>query len=385
MLTNALIKYKKKLMWAAVIFVAAVILFMVKLSSVSVEARKVSQGEVIAEVMGTGTLEARYQAVVSAKIQGRISELLVDQNDRVTEKQLLARLDDSELGREVGIADATLRASQAGVDRLRAEEERAKAVMDQAQRDNDRYSLLVASKSVSQETLEKNREKLAIAEAELSKSKAAVVEGDRQVATSEERLRFEEARLADTRIFSPVDGLVVRRDRELGDIVVPGASIFQLIATKEMWISAWVDESAMAGLALGHPARIVFRSEPSQKYKGRVARLGREVDRETREFKVDVQVDELPSNWAVGQRAEVYIETGRKSGVIGLPVRSIVWKQDKPGVYVVLGGKALWRDVTIGLRGQDRVEAVNGVSENDIVIVGGDFSQLADGRRVSVR
>ncbi len=385
MLANMLIKYRKSLVWAAVLCVAAVVLFMVKLSSVSVEARKVAQGEVVAEVMGTGTLEARYQALVSAKIQGRISELLVDQNDRVTEKQLLARLDDAELRREVGIADATLRGSQAGVERLRAEEERAKVVLDQAQRDYDRYSLLVASKSASQETLEKNREKLAIAEAELSRAKAAGVEGDRQVATAEERLRFEEARLEDTKIFSPFDGLVVRRDREFGDIVVPGASIFQLIAVKEMWISAWVDESAMAGLAVGQPARIAFRSEPSREFKGRVARLGREVDRETREFKLDVQVDELPPNWAVGQRAEVYIETGRKSGALGVPVRSIVWRQDKPGVYVVEGGRSMWREVVIGLRGRDKIELLKGISANDVVIVGGDFSQLADGSRVSVK
>jgi len=97
--------------------------------------------------------------------------------------------------------------------------------------------------------------------------------------------------------------LITRRDRDVGDIVVPGAPIFKLVSTKEMWVSAWVDETAMAGLAKGQPARVVFRSEPKKNYEGKVSRLGSEVDRETREFLVDVGVDTLPENWAVGQRA----------------------------------------------------------------------------------
>lgn len=58
----------------------------------------------------------------------------------------------------------------------------------------------------------------------------------------------------------------------------------------------------------GQKARVVFRSEPQKNYPGVVSRLGREMDRETREFLVDVRVEQLPVNWAVGQRAEVYIQ-----------------------------------------------------------------------------
>ena len=81
---------------------------------------------------------------------------------------------------------------------------------------------------------------------------------------------------------SPYDGLVTRRDRDPGGIVVPGASILQLVATNEIWVSAWVDETAMTGLKVDQPARVVFRSEPAKNYAGEVARLGRETDRETR-------------------------------------------------------------------------------------------------------
>ena len=142
---------------------------------------------------------------------------------------------------------------------------------------------------------------------------------------------YQKEHLAFTEMRSPYDGLVTRRDRDPGGVVVPGASILQLVATNEIWVSAWVDETAMAGLKPGQPARVVFRSEPGKSYAGEVARLGREADRETREFVVDVRVKELPENWTMGQRAEVFIETGRKSDVVVMPaaVRSVAREQSR--------------------------------------------------------
>ncbi len=188
--------------------------------------------------------------------------------------------------------------------------------------------------------------------------------------------------MADTHIVSPFDGLIVRRDREMGDIVVPGAAIFLLVSPSEMWISAWVDESAMAGLAPGQPARVVFRSEPKNRYKGSVVRVGREVDRETREFRVDVGVKVLPANWAVGQRAEVYIEEGKKKAVLYIPVRALLWRKSKAGVYVAAKGRVNWRPVSLGLRGVDRVEIKQGLSKGELVVTGPQPTKLKEGQKV---
>jgi HlyD family secretion protein len=373
---------RKWLPWMVAALVAVGVIYYFKFAPLTVTVRPVEKEEVVARVMGTGTLEARFQTTISPKIQGRIVELTADQNDRVEENRLLVRLDDAELRQEVYIAKATLDAAQATVDRLKADEARTKAVFEQARRDYDRYSGLAASQSVSKENIEKSREKLDVANAEVAKGAAATMEGERQFLTAEERLRYQEARLADTRILSPFDGLVVRRDREAGDVVVPGASIFRLISLKEMWIAAWVDESAMSGLAVGHPAKVVFRSLPAREFPGCTARMGREVDRETREFRVDVMVNVLPENWAVGQRAEVYIETGRKPGVPAIPVRALVWRESKPGVYVVRDGYAVWREIGIGLRGVDKVEVTSGLAPNELFVTAPDPSTPLDGRRV---
>lgn len=360
----------------------AIIGFKMKFAPIPVSTQPVSIGQVVAEVMGTGTLEAHYQSTVSSKIQGLIVELLVDQNDWVESGQLLARLDDSDLSREVSTQEAVSRADEAAVERVKADAARSQAIYDQGRRDYERYAGLLVSKSISQEVMDKNTQNLAVAEADVARAAAAIREADRQVLAAKERLHFQQARLADTRIFSPFSGLIVRRDRDIGDIVVPGASIFRLLSTREMWISAWVDETSMAELTPGQPARALFRSEPKQNYPGKVARIGREVDRETRQFRVDVGVDTLPHNWAVGQRAEVYIETGRKDDVINVPLQAIVWRKGKSGVYLADKGKAKWRDVSLGLRGIDKVEITQGLSKDELIITGPNPSELTDGQRV---
>lgn len=360
----------------------AIIGFKMKFAPIPVSTQPVSIGQVVAEVMGTGTLEAHYQSTVSSKIQGLIVELLVDQNDWVESGQLLARLDDSDLSREVSTQEAVSRADEAAVERVKADAARSQAIYDQGRRDYERYAGLLVSKSISQEVMDKNTQNLAVAEADVARAAAAIREADRQVLAAKERLHFQQARLADTRIFSPFSGLIVRRDRDIGDIVVPGASIFRLLSTREMWISAWVDETSMAELTPGQPARALFRSEPKQNYPGKVVRIGREVDRETRQFRVDVGVDTLPHNWAVGQRAEVYIETGRKDDVINVPLQAIVWRKGKSGVYLADNGKAKWKDVSLGLRGIDKVEITQGLSKDELIITGPNPSELTDGQRV---
>jgi RND family efflux transporter MFP subunit len=182
---------------------------------------------------------------------------------------------------------------------------------------------------------------------------------------------------------NPYDGLVTRRDRDSGGVMVPGSSLLQLISTNELWISAWVDETAGARLATGQAARVIFRSEPAREYQGEVARLGRETDRETREFVVDVRVKELPANWTVGQRAEVYLQTGRKPSVLLLPKEFLVWRAGKPGVFVATTGKASWKEIKTGLENVGSVEVLDGLTEGQAVVRPADSrGLLRDGQRV---
>lgn len=346
----------------------------------------VSHGEIIAEVMGTGTLEARVKTTVSPRIQERLAEVLVDQGDHVKAGQLLARLDDAEAKQQVAIAASSLEAARKTLERVRADLARSEAVLTQARLSHTRLMNLAATQAVSQSDADKAAEALAVAEADMRRSQATISEAEAQTVVAGNNLLFRREQLAFTEIKAPYDGLIIRRDRDPGDIVVPGASLMQVISCQELWISAWVDETAMPALAPDQPARIVFRSEPGRGYPGKVARIGREADRETREFLVDVRVSELPQNWAVGQRAEVFIETGRHADALLLPADFLMWKDGRAGVFVHSGGKARWRAVTPGMRGRGLLAITQGLKAGDqaLKLSPAEKKPLSNGQRVKL-
>jgi HlyD family secretion protein len=378
---------RKMLPWLVVAAVVAFAVYRLKFSPVPVTAYSICMGEVRGEVMGTGTLEARVKTTISPRIQERLAEVLVDQGDNVRSGQLIARLDDAETKQQVAIAEATLAAARATVERVKSDEARAQAVLKQTQLDYRRSTELLANKIAAQADFDRATESLHVAEADLKRSQTAIVEAESQVLTAEKNLLYQKEHLGFTEMRSPYDGLVTRRDRDAGGVVVPGASVLQVVATNEIWVSAWVDETAMAGLRVGQPAGVVFRSEPAKRYAGEVARLGREADRETREFVVDVRVKELPENWTIGQRAEVVIETARKSGVVAMPSAFVRWRENKAGVFFNDRGRARWRGVTLGLRGMQMVEVAQGLSVGEEIIrpVEGQKEGLNDGQRVSTK
>ena len=351
---------------------------------VVVTTHTVATGTITAEVMGTGTLEARTSAIVGPKIGGLIVNIAADQGDRVKAGAQLFQLEDSDFRQQVKMAESEVAAATATLDRLGASRRRAEAVLAQARTNHKRVDELISSQAVSQQDLDKAFEALSIAEAELSTAGAAIIEGQKRLDAAEQALEYQRARLRDTTIEAPFDALVVRRDRDAGDVVTAGSSVLQLASTDQMWITAWVDETELARLAEGQAARVVFRSEPGVAYEGVVARVGREADRETREIVADVLVEKLPASWAVGQRAEAYIQVARKDAVTTIPAGLVLLREGATGVMVDDDGKAKWREITVGLRGRESVEVTGGLSPGDVVVspAGASSGPLRDGRRI---
>ena len=368
----------------AVVAVAASAVYKFKFAPKPMVAYTVERGEIAAEVMGTGTLEARIKTTISARIQERLVEVLADQGDSIKAGQLLARLDDAESKQQVAIAVATLEAARQTKTRVGADLARAEAVLVQARVQQARMAGLLPTHAVSELEAETATEALRVAEADLKRSNAAILEAEGQIIVAEKSLLFREEQLAFTEIHSPYDGLIIRRDRDVGDVLVPGASLMELISLDELWVSAWVDETAMRELAADQPARLVFRSEPDSSYAGKVARLGREMDRETREFLVEVLASELPKNWTIGQRAEVFIETDRQADALLLPRAFLVWQAEQPGVFVHMDGRARWRGVTPGLQGRENIAITEGLEAGEQILrlPDGQKGTVADGQRV---
>jgi HlyD family secretion protein len=365
------------------LIIALVIVYRFHFAPLAVESIDVKTGPITEEVMGTGTLEARVHATISPKISGRIAEVLVDQGDKVTKGQTLLTLDDADFRQQVDMAKAELAAANASVEKADSQIKSSQAIVKEANSIFSRRSPLVSSGAVSVDAFEKAQQQMDVAHAELNQSQSSRIEAEKMAAKAEASLKYYQERLADTVIRSPFDGLIIRRYRDPGDIAVPGSMVLDMISLDELWISAWVDETTLDKLQVGQTSKIVFRSNPKIELPGKVARIAPQADSETREVLVDVAIDQMPKIWAVGQRAEVYIETSHKENAIVIPQRLIVWRQGRAGVYVIENEKAHWQSIVPGIEGKENVEAAKGLQPGQVVLIPGS-NLPRDGRAVKV-
>ena len=368
---------------AAIVLVAAAIYFAV-LRPTDVRSHSVARETVVVEALGTGSVESRRAASISFEVTGRVATIRVDQGDHVEKGQVLAAIDGRTFRAEIALAEQDVELARSTSRRLEADITRAEAVLEGANDGLERIRSLVARGVASQEDLDVAEERMKIAVAELSRAQAAERESQQAIAATARRLDRARAEFDRTIVRSPFDGVVIHREREVGDVTVPGAAVLRLAATDTVWASVWVDETYLGSLSVGLPARIVLRSEPERTLSGSVSRIGREVDRETRELLVDVAFDTAPETLVFGQRVDLWIELGRASAAISIPAGFVAHVGEREGAFVSVGSRARFRPLEFGRRGRELVEVVRGLSEGDVVLDPsiGSGKALKDGQRV---
>lgn len=355
---------------------------------IPVELAQATSDDLEIELTGTGLLDAHVSAVISTKIAGRVSSIMFDQNDTIQAGDVICRLDDSDLLGQVEIGEASVAVANAAISRAQTDIARSNAVLDLTQRDAQRTREAFEQGAASVSELDTIIQQVKVSEAEVARSEAMLVEAQRELISAERTLDYYRAQLDETVITSPFSGIVVRRDRDPGDVLVPGSSIARLIDPNELWLSAWVDESAINSIEPQQEARIVFRSEPNREYPGQVVRVGLEVDPESREFLVDIALTDLPPRWAIGQRAEAYIKTHVLSDTVVVPGAFIFTREGHAGVFVLSDGRAQWRACELGERGREQVQIRSGIQAGETIIRGDDEDSsraLRSGKRVTER
>jgi HlyD family secretion protein len=372
--------------WLLFVLVLGLISYFTLFRAVQVKPYRVTRGEVVVEALGTGSVESRRTISVGFEVTGRVVDISVDQGERVHKGQVLAELDSKTFKAEMALAEQEVSLAQTSLSRFKADVKRAQAVFQGAEDALNRIRPLVKSGASSEEELDVASERYQVALAELASAQAGELVGQENILTAQRRLDRAKEELNRTVVYSPFDGIVLRREREVGDVAVPGAAVLKLAATDTVWASVWVDEIYLDMLSSGLLAKIVLRSEPTQTISGSVSRIGREVDRETRELLVDVVFDKLPEKLAFGQRVDLWIEVAKKSDALRIPSATVVWMDGREGVLVAKGSRAKFLPLQFGLRGRELIEVNEGLSEGDIVLAPslGQTKKLTDGQRISL-
>jgi HlyD family secretion protein len=355
------------------------------MAPVAVSVAKISRASLEPQVFGIGTIEARRAYAVGPTQAARVLRVLVDHGDVVRAGQLLAELDPVDLRDRLTGADlATARAEEA-VRVAEAQVREAQSRNEIALANAARYRDLALKHFVSKEAAEVRQNESNVTRAGLEAAQAALQAAHRDAARAARERDAVSKQLANLRLVSPVDGIVVSRSAEPGTTVVAGQAVVRLIDPASLWVQARIDQARAAGLALGQPAEIVLRSRQSSPLAGRVARIELESDAVTEERVVAVAFAEPMKELSVGELAEVTIRLPKLAETLTVPTAAVKRVDDRLGVWQQNGGSARFRPIRIGVQTLDgRTQVFDGLAAGDEVIVH-STAQLAEGMPVRVR
>jgi HlyD family secretion protein len=280
-------------------------------TSPSVTTVAVTRGEVVQAITPSGTVEAVTSVEVGTQVSGRVKELTADFNDIVRTGQILARLDPSLFETEVEQARANVLRSEAEVQCLRVALEDALAKLGRSKE-------LAARQLIARSDLDTSDTTARSAEAQLRS-------GDAQLAQARASLNQVEVNLAHTVITSPIDGIVVSRNVDVGQTVaasMQAPTLYVLAADlTRMRVNASLDEADVGAVRPGQAATFRVGAYPDEVFSGRVAqvRLQPVVTQNVVTYVTVIDVANPQLKLKPGMTATVSIEVARRSDVLRVP------------------------------------------------------------------
>lgn len=345
------------------------------LAAVKVTVDKASMGTLSNSVFGVGTLEARRSYNLAPTLTSRVGRVLVDQGDVVRAGQLLAEMDAVDLNDRVNSSQQAAERSQYGIRTAEAQLAEAQSRVQTTSATYKRFAELRTGGYVSQEMLdaklhEKNAALAAVAAASAALSSAQLEQArTRADASGVGKLR------AQTRLLSPVNGIVTARLAEPGVTVVAGQTLLQVIDPASLWVKTRIDQKQAGLIRAGQSAEIVLRSQPQNVLAGSVKRVEQIGDAITEERLVNVDFAAPGVAAVVGELAEVTISLPQLEQVLSIPTAALKRQDKQEGVWVMRDGRVQFAAVKAGLSTlQGRTQIISGLAAGDEVIV---YSQQA--------
>jgi len=307
----------------------------------AVETGPVVRGTIRREVTVSGVVEPIRTVGVNAQIGGAVLSVNVEEGSEVQPGMVLARLDDREIAAQVASAEANFRVAEANYQRA-----------------------------------ERLRERQVITSAEYDRDRAAYEAAQAQLEQLRTRLEYATVR-------APVAGVVTQKLVEAGDIVATQTRLFEIAEVSTMVVRVRVSELDVVHLKVGDAVTVALDAFPGQPLRGRIRRIYPAADPATRLVPVEVAIEGADASVArPGFLARVTLTLEEREGVTLVPATAIVGSAGSEAVFMVEDGKAVRRNVRVGLISEGRVEVLSGLQPGDTVVVAGG-NVLREG--VSVR
>jgi RND family efflux transporter MFP subunit len=335
-----------------------------------------------AVLQATGYVTARRQATVSAQITGTLTEVLIEEGDRVKKGQVLARLEDNALRASLDSARASAAAAHASVRQTEAQ-------LTQAQRDAERQEALVGRGLVSKQLAEQARTQADTYRAQLNTARRQADAADAQVGVGQVNLDY-------TVVRAPFDGVITDKAAQVGEIVSPLSAgggftrtgVGTIVDMDSLEIDVDVNEAYIGRVQADMPAEAVLDAYPDWRIPAHVIAIVPAADRGKATVKVRVALEQKDARIVPDMGVRVsFLERRAPSqanapkGVL-IPAAAVVRREDRDVVYTVAEGKAARRPVKTANQATGDMRLVTeGLAAGDTVIVSPP-SDLADGAAV---
>ena len=298
---------------------------------VPVEVSVAELGTAARVISATGTVEPIRSIGINAQVGGALLRVAVEEGDRVSAGQTLAEIDSRELDAQLASAEATL--------------EVAKRVAERSQQLRDQQINTVAEYERDQAAYTASR-------------------------ASRDQLR---TRVGFANVKSPVDGVVLDKRVEQGDIVTGQTRLFTIGDVSTLVVRVPVSEHDVGGLKTGDHVPLTLDAFPGRVLAARVRRVFPSADTVTRLIPVEIALTpEAARGVKPGYLARVNIQLDPRSNVLLVPTQALLEDPTGSVIYLVRGGKAVRTRVRRGGTFQGRVEIVDGITTGDSVIVAGN-------------
>ena len=385
-------------------FLAAVIISCGKKEEAIVEkaARAPVQGVKIETVKSTpvpedyeavGTVRSKTTTVLSSKTMGNILAVHIREGDHVRTGQLLIEIDDRDTKAQLQKAQAGLREVQDAQEEIEQTIRAAESARDAAEAGRSlalatftRYKSLLDEKSVSRQEFDEVQAKLKVAEAEVDRASRmlqALLAKKNQVHAKQEQVRADIASaqvyVGYSRILSPMDGIVISRQAEMGLLAVPGVPLLTIEDNSHYRLEVSVEDSMFGKIRLGTSAQISINALGPQELSSRVAEIVPASDPGSRSstVKIDLSQPALRS----GLYGKARFSVGQKQA-FQVPQKAILQRGQLVGVFIVDPSDVVrLRLIQAGKTYGDRTEVLSGINDGDRIIVEG-LEKVKEGDRV---
>ncbi|HHY85101.1 MAG TPA: efflux RND transporter periplasmic adaptor subunit [Verrucomicrobia bacterium] len=317
----------------------------------------------------SGYVIARRAATVSAKITGKVVEVLVEEGVRVEAGQVLARLDSSNAERTLELAEAQAESARAALNETRAN-------LEQAEREFRRIAQLAEINVASASDRDQ-------AEAAVKALRARLAKQETDVAVAEREVALAQQQLDDTIIRAPFAGIVTSKDAQPGEMVSPISAgggftrtgICTIVDMSSLEIEVDVSESYINRVEPDQPVEAVLNAYPDWRIPARVIAIIPTADRQKATVRVRVGFENLDPRILPEMGVKVAFqragEASQRPAEIVLPKSAVRQSNGRDAVWLVRNGKLERRAITVGSMRADQVVVAAGVSAGERVVIEG--------------